>query len=273
VRLAAFAVIVLVSTGAAAALLSAQAARASLVLLATAGDYPGETYTAGPSAPAEFVYVTGEPMAIDVSVANWGRALSTLDRSRGEVPTVRLNGGDLPPKDLGPLPTIWRDGVGGSEVVPAASAMSIEPGDALRWRVMLEAGVSQAGVFTVSTEFASVDEMGRPLRRERAEFDIEVRSRTTVLPAELARRRAEWLAAQGARAEAYAATEALAQVYPESVVVHLIRSRLAEAAGDVRLARRELDVALDFMRQDRDILFRRFARPGQIEDLIDSLRP
>jgi hypothetical protein len=278
---------------------------AALVLLATAGDYPGETYTEGPRSPAEFVFFTHEPIAVDVSVANWGAApmrapmasfaaapsveVTLLDDAVETVPRVpgqRASGSStaqtLLPVTSASAPAAesrrvpvsvtstdgpWADTLAGSRVL-AAEEVTMAPGDAVRWRLLLD-GIAEPGLYRVA---ADVVDTGDGIRRQKPAFVVEVRAREEALPAELTRRQAEWLAARNDPG-AYAATEALARVYPDSVVVHLIRSRLADAAGDETAARRELDAALDFMRHDRDRLFRRFARPGQIEDLIDSLLP
>ncbi len=249
--------------------------RSTLVVLATAGDYPGETYTEGPLAPAEFAFFEGEPIVVDVSIANWGPRVSTIDLSRTPGPIVdALAVGEGQVVGQARLTAgFWRDGIGGSEVLSPSLALAIEPGDAVRWRLQFEADALSAGQYRMQTELAVTDEFGNAVRRERPAFVIEVRRRSSAQPAELARRVAEWWTAQGAPARAHAAVDELARVYPDSVAVHLIRSRLAEAEGDTVRARRELDAAAAFMRVDRDTLFRRFARPGQIEDLIESLVP
>lgn len=249
--------------------------RSTLVLLATAGDYPGETYTEGPLAPAEFAFFEGEPIVVDVSVANWGPRVSTVDASQTTGPVVRaLALGDGRVVAEGQLTSaFWRDGIGGSEHLLPTAAMAIEPGDGVRWRVRFDANQFSSGFYRLVVDLPATDEFGNAVRRERPDFVVEVRRRSAAQPAELARRVAEWWTAQDEREPAHAAVDELERVYPDSVAVHLIRSRLAEAAGDTAGAQRALAVALRFMRADRDILFRRFARPGQIEDLIDSLMP
>ncbi len=253
--------------------LGAQASLPPLVVLASVGDYPGETYTKGPAAPAEFVFFEGESIAVDVSVANWG------DRSRSlhlpEFPDSSLHvdlwrDGQAAARGR-LLEPVWRETLGGSQTVTQSATMAIEPGDAVRWRLMFDTGMLDPGFYLVRVQTGATGAAGEPIRRQRSEFTIEMRARSEALPAELARRAAEWVTAQGDAVRARAATDALEHVYPDSVAVHLIRSRIAEAEGNDTLARRELDVAAGFMRQDRDTLFRRFARPGQIEDLIDSL--
>ena len=84
---------------------------------------------------------------------------------------------------------------------------------------------------------------------------------------------AEAATAAGDFARARPAVAQLERVYPDSVAVHLIRSRIADAEGDLATYTREIELAREFLRQDRDRLFRQFARPGQIEDLVDSLAP
>lgn len=257
-----------------AAVVGVRAQTSSLVLLAAPGDYPGETYTAGPTAPAEYVYFAGEPVAIDVSIANWGSNSLAVDLTKDPVPRVELTFLDGKPKVLraAALDGVWYDSVGGSLSIAAEPVHTLEPGDSLRWQALLDGAQLESGFYRVQASSGAVDAYGTPVRMQRAAFVLEVRSRPEAEPAELARRVAEWLAARGTPGEAWAATEDLARVYPDSVAVHLIRSRLADAAGDASRARLELDVAEGFMRTDRDTLFRRFARPGQIEDLVESLR-
>jgi len=266
-------VLTTLAVGSAAAISHAQATRVSLLLLATAGDYPGETYTDGPLAPAEFVYFVGERIAVDVSVANWGRARSSLDLSDVSRPHALVAGATASLALREPLVSVWRDGIEGSEVVSSPPPFEVEPGDAVRWRFMLESGLAVPGMYTVEGWLDAVDQHGDAIRRQRPRFTIEVRDRAAAEPAELARREAEWLAASGLGTHAYEATEALARIHPTSVAVHLIRGRLADATGDERGARREMDLAAELLRKDADTLFRRFSRPGQLEDLVDSLRP
>jgi len=149
----------------------------------------------------------------------------------------------------------------------------LAPGDALRWRLLVDTGSLAPGFYLVRVQAGVTGDAGEAIRPGRPEFTIEMRARSEATPAELARRVAEWLTAEGDLARARAATDTLERVYADSVAVHLIRSRLAEAEGNDVLARQELEAAAEYMRLDRDTLFRRFARPGQIEDLIDSLRP
>jgi hypothetical protein len=259
---------------AAGAVLAAQDVPSSLVLVATAGDYPGETYTAGPAAPAEFVFFEGEAVAVDVSVANWSAAAMSVRLPAGNVPAVRANllrgGRPTPPGRL--RDSLWRETVDGSRTVPPLPSMSVEPGDALRWRVIIETSGLAPDFYAVQAQTGATGDRGEAIRRQRPEFTFELRARSAALPAELARRVAEQLTADGDAARARAATEVLERIYPDSVAVHLIRSRIAEAEGNEALARRELNVAAAYMRAERDTLFRQFARPGQIEDLIDSLR-
>jgi hypothetical protein len=258
-----------------AQVLVAQVPAVPLVLLASAGDYPGETYTQGPAAPAEYVYFVGEAAAIDVSIANWGMQTASVTLPPSPVTTVEVSlWKDDQVQALGQATgALWRETVGDTHRVTPAPTLRIEPGDALRWRALIPAEALLPGFYEVRVGTQATTNGGDSIRRERGEFTIELRARTAALPEELARREAEWLTAMGEARAAHAATASLARLYPDSVVVHLIRSRLAEAAGDEAGARRELDLALEFMRIDRDRLFRRFARPGQIEDLIESLRP
>lgn len=257
-------------------------AASSLVLLVGPGDYPGETYTAGPVDPAEYVFFEGEAVRLDVRVANWGSrpADVLLPADPAQLASARLTdlgvrpAGDARPVMLAPSadPRPWKETSAEPTRLAWAPRLTLDPADALRWRLVLPAGALVPGAWRLDIELRVSDGAGQPPRRQKAALLFEVRSRASAEPAELARRTAEWLAADGAP-DACAATEALARVYPDSVVVHLIRSRLADAAGDPAGARRELDEALVFMRADRDALFRRYARPGQIEDLIDSLLP
>lgn len=264
-------VLVVVLAAALATAVGGQAPVAPFVLLAAAGDYPGETYTAGPEAPAEFVYFEGEPIAVDVSVANWGTRAETLP---GADPVARAivtrDGATLATARL--LDGAWHDRLERSERLERGALPAVEPGDALRWRLMVDGGLAP-GFYTVTAALSWPAGDGIAVRSRRAAFVVEIRGREMAGPAELARRTAEWLAAQGAAAEAWDATEALERVYPDSVAVHLIRSRLAEASGDAAGARRQLALAAAVMRADRDVLFRAFARPGQVEDLVDSLVP
>lgn len=254
---------------------TAQTAVSPFVLLLAIGDYPGETYTEGPFPPAEYVFFEGEAMAVDVRVANWGRESAALDLSSGSTPTVGIE--PLTPNGAAPVRTarlesVWRDGIDGSEPTPVTPFMSVGQGEAVRWRLLVRESLPP-GLYRVRGQVDAVDARGEGVRARRSDFVVEIRARAAGLEAEHARRVAEWLAAQGDTRGSRVATEVLEKVYPDSVAVHLIRSRLAEAEGDVVGARRELDQAAAFMRVDRDVLFRRFARPGQIEDLVDSLRP
>lgn len=277
----------------------AQTPGTPLVLLVGPGDYPGETYTQGPVAPAEYVFFEGEAVRVDVRVANWGSGADTvrLPATADRLVSASLTRLTPPPPARAPAttpvqpsaampvdvrldPRPWRETAGEPARIEWTADLPLGPADALRWRVVLPATAVGPGVYRLDVELAVTDATGRRPRTQRAGLLFEVRARNAAEPAELARRAAEWLTADatpdaGPRvaAEAYAATETLARVYPDSVVVHLIRSRLADAAGDAAGARRELDAALVFMRADRDVLFRRYARPGQIEDLIDSLLP
>ncbi len=258
----------------AAGVLLGQGPPVPLVLLATVGDYPGETYTAGPAPPAEFVFFTGEPIAIDVSVANWGGDAASL-RLPTDGPAIHVEAwrDGLSASTGTVLEAMWRDTIERSHRTEMSPVMTIDPGDALRWRVMLETRALEPGFYLVRAQATATGDGGEPVRARRSEFTLEIRSRAEALPAELARRTAEWLTAEGDAVNARAAVEALERVYPDSVAVHLIRGRLADAEGDDTTARREMAIAAAFMRSDRDGLFRRFARPGQIEDLVDSLRP
>ena len=255
--------------------LMAQASPSSLVLVATAGDYPGETYTEGPVAPSEFVFFEGEQVAVDISIANWGTRSAIVGLPASPVPAasaVLLRGGQSAAS--GTLSaSVWRETVDGSLTVAPTATMTIEPGDALRWRVTIDTEGLQPDFYTAQAQTRAAGESGAVIRLQRPEFTFELRARAGASPAELARRVAERLTAAGDAAKARAATDVLERVYPDSVAVHLIRSRIAEAEGNDALARRELNIAAAYMRAERDTLFRHFARPGQIEDLIDSLRP
>jgi hypothetical protein len=252
--------------------------RIPLVLLASAGDYPGETYTAGPSTPAEFVFFVGEPLAIDVSVANWGTGTASIHvpDPRETVVAAQVWREGAVQVEARPPAAMWHDTLGESRRVQPSATMSMDAGDAVRWRLMVDTTTLTPGFYealTQTTVTAVTSEGATPVRLERAGFTFEMRARSDALREELLRREAEWLTATGDPASARAATLALERIYPDSVVVHLIRSRIAEAEGNERLARQELDRAAAFMRADRDVLFRRYARPGQIEDLVDALRP
>jgi hypothetical protein len=255
--------------------------RVPVVLLAAAGDYPGETYTTGPAAPAEFVFFVGEPIAIDISLANWGTGTASIVLpGPPDVPDVPVGAAvwrdGAVQAEARLLATVWRDTIAETRPVEPRPTMAIAPGDAVRWRLMVDTAALTPGFYEALTRTAvtAVTVDGRaPVRPERAGFTLELRPRSAAVPEELLRRDAEWLTATGDPVSARAAVAALERLYPDSVVVHLIRSRIAEAEGNDRLARQELDRAAAFMRADRDRLFRRFARPGQIEDLIDSLRP
>lgn len=267
-------VVLLVSALTAGASLDAQVTLTPLVVLATVGDYPGETYTAGPIAPAEFVFFENEPVAVDVSVANWGSSSAPVRLpSSTSSPMVQavVWKGDQAVSSGRLLEPMWRETVAGSQRVTPSATMVIEPGDALRWRLMVDTGTLGPGFYLVRVQTVATGGAGESIRTRRSEFIFEMRARSEALPAELSRRAAEWLTAEGDAGRARAATDDLERVYPDSVAVHLIRSRIAEAEGNDSLARLELDRAAEFMRSDRDTLFRHFARPGQIEDLIDSL--
>ena len=166
---------------------------------------------------------------------------------------------------------MWLETVDGSRVVQPEPTLSIAAGDAVRWRVRLDTAGLPPDFYVVQAQTVVTAERGDAIRRQRPEFTFELRARSGALPAELARRAAEQLTADGDVVRARAATEVLERIYPDSVAVHLIRSRIAEAEGNEALARRELNIAAGYMRAERDTLFRQFARPGQIEDLIDSL--
>ena len=263
-----------------------------LVLLVGVGDYSGETYTSGPAPPAGYVFFQGEPVTMDVRIANWGSAGTTMS-TRAMAPRdlftirARRNGVEFPLRiqDAG---ASAREMLSGSEPVPFASGWMLAAGDALRWRVALagtvnadvnadanaaaDADVLEPGVYHVDVEAHATDGQGLRIRRQAGEFTFEVRPRIVGLAAELARREAERWTAAGDFARARPAVARLEQLYPDSVAVHLIRSRIADAEGDLATYSREIDLAREFLRQDRDRLFRQFARPGQIEDLIDSLR-
>ena len=250
-------------------------ARTSFVVLTSAGEYPGETYTQGPQPPARVVYFTGERVAVDVSVANWGPESGTVAVSSAGEPSVRLelrSAGMLRPAAWQLQPEGWVDQLTGSVRRPIPATLRLDPGDAVRWRALLDTSDLPPALYTISST-VSVQVPGGAPRAEQPDLIVELRARDAAEPAELARRAAEWLAAEGDPLVAWAATEELERVYADSVAVHLIRSRIAERQQDAARSRRELDEALAYMRRDRDRLFRRYARPGQIEDLIDSLAP
>ena len=249
-------------------------ARSSFVLLTAAGDYPGETYTQGPLAPARVVYFVGELVAVDVSVANWGTEAgeAVLPADASAVQLELRSAGERRAVTWQRQPDGWVDQLAGSARRPLGGTVRLEPGDAVRWRALLDTSALPPALYTVSTTVAARVQDGTP-RDEQPDLVLELRPREAAEPAELARRTAEWLTAVGDPRAAFVATEVLERVYPDSVAVHLIRSRIADRQQDTALARRELDEALVFMRRDRDRLFRRYARPGQIEDLIESLAP
>ena len=258
-----------------------------LVLLVGVGDYSGETYTTGPVPPAEYVFFQREPVTMDVRIANWGDAPAVLATRASAPPELfivraRRNGVETPiaVERVGPT---TKDALTGGEEVSFASEMTLPAGDALRWRVGLGAGsgnvgsggdgVLSPGQYRVEVGTRGTDGASLPVRRQAAEFTFEVRPRVVGLAAELARREAERFTAAGDFARARPAVAQLERVYPDSVAVHLIRSRIADAEGDLATYTREIELAREFLRQDRDRLFRQFARPGQIEDLVDSLVP
>lgn len=254
----------------------AQPSPSALVLLAGVGEYFGETYTAGPVAPAEYVFFEGEPVTMDVKVANWGSGVQTFVTDAvqpSDLFVIRASRNDA---DAALSMTVSeqtsRELLDGREDVELRSRMTLTPADAFRWRVTIGNGDLVPGLYRVRVESHASDEAGRPLGRQPAEFVFEVRGKEDAAPAELARRVAERLTAAGEFARAKAAATELERTYPDSVAVHLIRSRIADAEGDTAAYTREIDLAREFLRQDRDRLFRQFARPGQIEDLVDSLR-
>jgi len=247
-----------------------------LVLLAGVGDYFGETYTTGPVAPAEYVFFEGEPVTMDVRIANWSSRVATFVTDAvqpSDLFVIRASRNDANAAlTMTVSEQTSRELLDGREDVELRSRMTLTPADAFRWRVSIGDGDLAPGLYRVRVE-AHASEAGRqPLGRQPAEFVFEVRPREDAMPAELARRVAERLTAAGDLPKAKAAATELERIYPDSVAVHLIRSRIADAEGDAPAYMREIDLAREFLRQDRDRLFRRFARPGQIEDLIDSLR-
>ena len=273
-RSAALATFVLIFAGLVA---SAQAPASSLVLLVSAGDYPGETYTQGPIAPAGYVYFEGEPVDVDVRIANWGgesMALTTATAAPVNLVAVSVTRDDQPVAvAVDVAGTTWQELATDRADVAFAGRMPIGAGDSLRWRATVTGVALVPGIYRLDVTVAATDEASRPVRRQAAELVFEVRPRAAAAPPELARRLAERFTARAEFADARTAVEGLERLYPDSVAVHLIRSRIADAEGDADASGREIDIARDFLRRDRDQLFRRFARPGQIEDLVDSLAP
>jgi hypothetical protein len=257
--------------------LSLAAQQPTLVLLSGVGDYFGETYTTGPVAPAEYVFFEGEPVTMELRIANWGSAIATLVSplaTSREFFTIKVSHDGVPVMPQVVIASaIERETLRGPETVAPAARMAIEPGDAFVWRVAIGRGDLAAGVYRVDVGTGAVEATGQTVREEAPRFIFEVRPRSAVAPAELARREAERLTAAGDFASAKVAVSELERIYPDSVAVHLIRSRIADAEGEAVTYAREIELAREFLRRDRDRLFRQFARPGQIEDLIESLAP
>jgi hypothetical protein len=255
---------------------AAQSTSSALVLLAGVGDYFGETYTPGPVAPATYVFFEGEPVTMDVRVANWGTRTGTLVTPAiwpRDLFDVRVSRNDAAAAvDVTFTEQTFRELIDGRSEVELQARMEIGPADALRWRADVGHSDLPPGLYRVVVQSHGVDTDGRALDRQPAEFVFEVRPAGDGEPAELARRVAERLTADGDFARAKEAVATLERTYPDSIAVHLIRSRIADAEGDGDAYAREIAQAREFLRSDRDRLFRKYARPGQIEDLADSLR-
>jgi hypothetical protein len=253
------------------------ASASPLVLVVGVGDYSGETYTAGPLPPASYVFFEAEPVTMDVRIANWGTSRATLrvdGRASDELLSASVTRDDVRVHVPLHVPdVVSRELLSGRVNARLDPAMEIEAGDALRWRVAIGDSDLPPGIYRLEVSTPLTDAEGRPVRGRATEFAFEVRARASAEPAELARREAERFTAAGDFAHARPAVARLEGIYPASVAVHLIRGRIADAEGDPETSVRENRTARQYLLEDRDTLFRRYARPGQIEDLMDSLAP
>src|SRR5437868_5343290 len=168
-------------------------AQAPLVLLVQPEHHYGTTYAAPPSEENSFVFFVGEPIYLQMNVANWGNGPHELTPSAapGEsVFRVRISRDRAPSSvRLVMAPDVHRIEKE-LEMLVSTSPVHLPPGAWLRWRASIQdTGQLRPGAYTVDVTTTLADEQGNSVRPHAARLAFELRPSASA-PEEVALRAA-----------------------------------------------------------------------------------
>ena len=241
---------------------------ADLVLILKIGPYWGHTYAVPPASGA-YVAIAGEPLRLEVGVANWG-----ADERHVEIPAapfafrVRREGSVVAAGLTSNGPRLVYDS--GEVDLTVGQTARIPRRTWITWDLSLDTAGLTPGTYTAEVATPMLDERGKAVSAYAPQVTIEVRSREA--------ERIEWLRRRALQAQddgdAVAATEsanALIRAYPDGFAGYVLLAELAEESGNAALARRQYGLAVAAVASGRDRLYLRGERPPQVKELIDAL--